>query len=264
MKSNNVTFSVFTKPWKTQSIAELGEFISGLGFDGIEFPLRDGYQVEPANAETGLPMLVQQLGRFGLKITSIASPLDEQVFAGCAAAEIPLIRIMATHFDLQTSFFVSLEQKKKEIEAALPFCEKYGIKIGVQHHHGPGVSNSMELLRLVENYDPRYVGAIWDPAHSGLAGEEPEQGLDTVWSHLCLVNLKNAYYKQVNGPESLQAQWKRHFTSGREGLASWTRVADYLKNKGYQGVICLTAEYSETEQTNRLIAEDIVYAKSLF
>lgn len=39
-------YSVFTKPWKNLTVEELCEKVSGWGFDGIEFPLREGYQVE--------------------------------------------------------------------------------------------------------------------------------------------------------------------------------------------------------------------------
>ena len=38
--------------------------------------------------------LTRQLGEYGLKITSVAAGTEENVFAGCAAAGIPLIRIM--------------------------------------------------------------------------------------------------------------------------------------------------------------------------
>jgi len=41
-------------------------------------------------------------------------------------------------------------------------------------------------------------------------------------------------------------------------------VANYLKKRDYSGVICLTAEYSAHDQVNRLIAEDIKFARSLF
>ena len=54
-------YSVFTKPWKTQSVDELIEIIHKMGYNAIEFPLRDGYQVEPANAERDLPKLVARL-----------------------------------------------------------------------------------------------------------------------------------------------------------------------------------------------------------
>lgn len=55
MFSIKYKYSVFTKPFKCISAEELGEKVSGLGFNAIEFPLRDGYQVEPVNAEKGLP-----------------------------------------------------------------------------------------------------------------------------------------------------------------------------------------------------------------
>lgn len=260
---NGVFFSVFTKPWKTQSIDQLGEFIKGLGFDGIEFPLRAGYQIEPDMAEKGLPVLVKQMEGHGLKITSVAGITSENVFAGCAEAGIPMIRIMAGA-NLKAGYLASIEQKKKELDGLIPLCEKYGVKVAVQHHYGPGVNNSMELRYLTEKYDPRYIGAIWDSAHSGLAGEEPEQGLDIVWSHLCMVNLKNAFYQRVNGPEAEKAEWKRYFTSGRHGLASWSRISEYLKTRSYKGVICLTAEYTDEAWVNKYIAEDIKHVKSLF
>ncbi|MCC2686288.1 MAG: hypothetical protein K0R75_3187, partial [Paenibacillaceae bacterium] len=34
--------------------------------------------------------------------------------------------------------------------------------------------------------------------------------------------------------------------------------------QNYNGVVCLTAEYTAEHEVERLIAEDIVYAKSLF
>ena len=49
MTEKKITYSVFTKPWKTQPLREVGEFVAGLGFDGIELPVRPGYQVEPEN-----------------------------------------------------------------------------------------------------------------------------------------------------------------------------------------------------------------------
>ena len=263
MQNKDYTFSVFTKPWKTESVEELASFLSKLGFDAIEFALRDGYQVEPKNAEKNLPKLAKTLKDYNLSIASVASGTEENIFAACSEAGIPIIRIMAP-ISLKTNFLESIDEKKKELEKLLPLCEKYNVKVAVQHHYGPGVNNSMELKYLVGDFDPKYIGAIWDTAHSALAGEEPEQALDIVWSHLAMVNFKNAYYKRVNGPEAETASWKRHFTSGRHGLASWERVSDCLKEKNYKGVICLTAEFSDEEQVNRLIAEDIQYAKSLF
>lgn len=263
MNKDRIIFSVFTKPWKTKSIEELGKFIHNLGFDGIEFPLRPGYQVEPQNAEKGLPELARRLDQFGVKITSIAGDMNQSVFAGCAEARIPVIRIMAG-FDPKRGYLIGEKERQKDLEKMLPLCEKYKVKIGVQPHFGYMVSNSMELRHFVEPFDPKYIGAVWDAGHSGLAGEEPEQGLDIVWSHLCMVNLKNAFYRRVNGPEAKEAKWERYFTLGCHGLSSFSRIAAYLKSRDYQGVICLTAEYDAGDQAEELITQDIAYVKSLF
>jgi hypothetical protein len=41
-------------------------------------------------------------------------------------------------------------------------------------------------------------------------------------------------------------------------------VVAELKRRSYQGVVCLTAEYSDQASVDRLIAEDLAYARSLF
>lgn len=42
------------------------------------------------------------------------------------------------------------------------------------------------------------------------------------------------------------------------------RAAEELKRRGYNGTVCLTAEYTDSAATDRLLAEDILYAKALF
>ncbi|WP_274652114.1 sugar phosphate isomerase/epimerase family protein [Paenibacillus humicola] len=259
---SGVQFSVFTKPWKDTSTSELAKFVKKSGFDGIEFPLRPGYQVEPKHADKELPVLVKQLNDYGLKIFSVASSLDERVFAACAEAGIPIIRTMIAVKD--DGFIPAVRRAQQEFDEKIAWCEKYGITIGVQNHNGRFISNSSGLLYLLEKYDPKHVTAIWDAAHNALEGEEPEIGLSAVWSHLAMVNFKNAYQRRTNGPESEEARWEPYFTTGRQGYASWRRIAGYLKSRDYQGVVCLTAEYSDEHNVNKYIKEDIEYARSLF
>lgn len=58
--------------------------------------------------------------------------------------------------------------------------------------------------------------------------------------------------------------WWACWTGGRLGLASWPRVVAELKRCGYEGVYCLTAEYSDHASVDRLIAEDIAFGKLSF
>jgi sugar phosphate isomerase/epimerase len=138
------------------------------------------------------------------------------------------------------------------------------VRVGVQEHYGDNVSDAFGLRALLAGLDGRWITAIWDAAHDALAGIAPETGLEVVWDRLAMVNLKNAFYERANGPEADAAEWKRHFTSGRHGMASWPRIAAELKRRDYAGTVCLTAEYEEPADVARLCAEDLRYAKGLF
>jgi sugar phosphate isomerase/epimerase len=243
------------------SIPELGAYVHELGFTGIELPVRPGYQVEPKDV-AALPRAARELGEHGVTIESVAGPTDEATIAACAEAGVPVIRTMVRIDD--GGYLDSVERVQREYDALLPLLETYGVRIGVQNHCDRWVPNAMGLRHFLAPYDPRHVCAVWDAAHNALNGEDPDMALDIVWSHLGMVNLKNAVWMRTNGPEAEIAQWKVYWTSGRQGLASWPRVAAELRGRGYEGVICLTAEYSDHDAVDRLIREDIAFAKSLF
>lgn len=262
MKQPNV-YSIFTKPWKEKNADELGRMVNDLGFNGIEYPLRPGYQVDINNPKAGLKEFTKVLASHGVSVTSVASSTEESVFEACAESGVPLIRIMYGA-DMVNGYMKCESSMKKDIERFLPFCRQYDVKVGIQHHYGNMVCNSMEMRHLLEDYDPGCVGAIWDAAHSGLAGEEPEQALDIVWDHLVLVNFKAALYRLKTGPEAGEALYERYFTTGRNGLCSWRRAIKYLCDHGYSGIVCLPAEYNDEANVEAYAREDLVYAKQLF
>jgi sugar phosphate isomerase/epimerase len=267
MKVNDIYLAVFAKPWKHLSIPELARHIRKLGFEWIELPVRPGFPCEPEKIEKLLPEAVRVLGEEGVKVLNITASLpltDEKLYAGSLQAGIHMNRVI---FDRQEAenYWDAEKRARKILDEALPFCEKYGYQIGVQNHFGRCVPvNAMGMHNLVKDYDPRYVGAIWDPAHNALEGEDPESALDIVASHLCVVNLKNAFWKRVNGPESQEAKWGVYWTTGRQGRASWPRVATKLKQMAYKGPVCLSGEYTEEMEVDRLIVEDLAYAKECF
>jgi sugar phosphate isomerase/epimerase len=261
MAADQVTFSVFTKPWKVP-LDELGELVARLGFAAIEMPVRPGYPVEPADAAKGLPAAAKTLAKHGVKIDSVAGPADEATIGACAEAGVPTIRVMAPIEG--TAYLESVERTRRRYDELVPALAKNGVRLGVQNHNGRYVANASGLRHLLRGYDPRQVCAVWDAAHQALQGEEPELAIDIVWEHLGMVNLKNALWRRTTGPEAEDVQWRPYWTSGRQGLASWPRVAADLTRRGYRGTVCLTAEYSDEASVERLTAADLVYARELF
>lgn len=153
-------YSVFTKPWKDVPVDELIRIVTGMGYNSIEFPLRDGSQVCPAEAEEKLPKLVKQLGDAGIVIDDVASSTEERVFAACAASKIPMIRVMFN--PPQADDYPAQEYEYcKLVDSWIPLCEKYGVKVGVQMHHGRGAMTTADMMRVVSRFDPKHIGAIW-------------------------------------------------------------------------------------------------------
>ena len=255
-------YSIFTKPYKTQTMDELAQKVAGMGFNAIEYPLRPGYQVSLDDAENGMAELAKAMSKYGITVSSVASATEEWAFAACQAAGCKILRIMAgadkklRYLDWEKSYI-------KYLEGIEPLARKYGVTVGIQNHFGNMASGTMELKRLIEKFDPSSIAAVWDAAHSGLAGEYETQALDIIWDNLCLVNFKNAYYRRVNGPEAPHARFEPYFTLGRHGAADYVKIAAYLKERGYKGDVCLPAEYSDEELVDELAPIELEYVKSL-
>ena len=121
----------------------------------------------------------------------------------------------------------------------------------------------MGAYNLLKDYDPQHVALVWDPAHNALEGMDSDAALDIVAPYLCVVNLKNAYWRRATGPEAPVAQWQIYWTSGAQGRASWARVIEKLRAINFSGPICFSAEYSDEERVDELIVKDLAFARSL-
>ena len=259
----DVAFSVFTKHWKAVPLGRLGELVRGMGFEGVELPVRPGFQVAPERADRDLPAAARQLADAGVTIRSVASAADEPTIMACADAGVPLLRIMAP-VRTDESYTGAEERYRREFDALLPVLDRAGVTLGVQNHAGREVANAVGLRSLIGRYDPRHVAAVWDAGHEALAGNEPELAIDIVWPHLRLVNLKNAIWLQTAEAGAASAEWSAYWTAGRLGLSPWPRVAAELRRRGYAGTVCLTAEYSGEVSVERQAAEDLAFVRTLF
>lgn len=257
--------AVFVKPWKALGLQELGAHVRGLGFEWIELPVRPGFPCQPETITTDLPRAVEILGAQGVRILNVTVDTrldDERMYAACAAAGIKLNRVMFHCRD--RNYWEAEAEARRKLDSAVKLCERYNVRIGVQNHVGGFVGvHEFGLHHLLQDYDPRYVGAIWDAAHNALEGMAPELALDVLADRLFIVNLKNAYWKRITGPEAPVADWKVYWTGGRHGRANWPRVVKKLRQMQYAGPICLTAEYSDETAVDRLIVEDLAFAQEL-
>ena len=229
-------WSVFTKPWAGLPGDDLGRLVAGIGFGGAEIPVRDTAYLTPANAAAELPKFTAHLRAEGIEPISVASDLSEQVFAACAQAGVPMIRIMAELGP--DGYAASVQRNRAMLEQAAVLTERYDVQVGVQPHHGRFVSSTLGVLQLLEGLPDRYK-LVWDAAHDALAGDHPAVTLELGADRLGIVNLKNVHYLRTDGG------WKTNFVEAEDGLADWPAVFAALQKIGYAGPICLTGQYSD-------------------
>ncbi|TDD29571.1 sugar phosphate isomerase/epimerase [Kribbella turkmenica] len=229
-------WSVFTKPWSGLPGDQLGRLVAELGFGGAEVAVRDTAYVTPADAEAELPKYAEQLRAEGIEPVSVASDLSERVFAACAQAGVPMIRIMAELGP--DGYAASVRRTRGLLEEAAILAAQYDVQVGIQPHHGKFVPSTLGVLQLLDGL-PDQFKLVWDAAHDALAGDDPAITLELGAGRLGIVNLKNAQYiRTADG-------WTTHFVPGDEGMSDWSAVFATLRRLGWSGPICLTGQYSD-------------------
>lgn len=255
-------FTVFTKPWRADTLDQLADRVAAMGFDGVELTVRPGYQVEPETAERELRAAVALLADRGLCVPSVAGPREPNVVRACGAAGVPILRVFE-QIDRAAGFDASIDRLRRDYDDLAPVLRESGVILGIQNHSGycPGSAAAMRLL--LRDTDPDRFGIVLDPAHCALDGEPESLAVDTAWPRLALVNLKNARYRETERDEHGARQWEVEWVGGTDGLCSWPLVARTLEARGYRGDLCLSAQYSEGD-VEALAREDLRFARRLF
>lgn len=268
---SDIKLAVFTKPW-SDSIEAVADRMAALGVQGIELPIRPGYQVSPDNVGSTLANAVKVLQSRGLEIASVAAPLDDAIISACGDNGIELVRSMVSIDLKKAGYAQTIAQNRARWDELIPLLDRTKVRIGVQNHSGYAIGSAIGLFHVMERYDPRHVCAILDMAHCGVAGEPTDLSVDLLWDRMPnLVNFKNAYRERINGPEEAEAVYRTHWTTGRHGAYSWSELVSELKRRGFKGWFVLPGEYSDPKgQPQRMgddvlpfLSEDVTYLRGL-
>lgn len=265
---NRSALTVFTKPWKSPDVESLARLIRRLGFDGVELTVRPGYQVEPESVLRTLPQAMEVFSRYNLQIESIAAEPTESVIEACSEAGITMIRTMLP-IDPAIGYRASVGLWRKSVCRLDDLLYRTGVRIGVQNHCDNFVGTACGLMEALDGLSEHFV-AVLDFAHTAITGEPDRYALELAQPRLAMVNLKNVVYSHSGNRPNGEARWLLKWVTAREGLSSWSRVVELLRNIQFTGPICLTAQYSDQEgrpMTERdvlpLIQEDLVYLREL-
>ena len=277
-------FHVFSKmfqPPVVETPEKLCELMKGAGYDGIQWTVRKGGHVEPADAAANLPRLVKIAESFGLKSRSICTditadaawkpgltPGAETVLKVAADCGIEMFRPAYFFYDAKTeTFSQSLDRIRGGFAALARLAARTGVKATYQNHSswGPSVFGGLvwDVYECIRDLDPADVGLEYDPMHAFFETNLSwSHGLELVAPWIASVDLKDFHYQ---GDPKNPKKMKKQMVAAGDGVVPWAEAKKLLDANGVKPLYVLHFEYDfDKTDLGKTVAAELAEFKRVF
>ena len=234
---------VFPKFFQELTVTQLGRELSGLGFDGVDVMVRDGYWTTRENLTRTLDVFVRAMDDFGLSAENATTdfldpdePDVESAVAALAENGIRQFRLKHIPYEGAKSYRGALDTARRQMERWERIGEKHGARAFLQTHGGSIHPSASSAARIVEGFDPAYIGVHHDPGNMICQEgyESWEIGFDILGGHLCMLGVKNAgLFRSADG------RWRRRWTALSEGAVDYRQALLELRRTRFSGPLCM-------------------------
>ena len=271
---------MFSKMLQEFSVAEAGEIMRGIGFEGVDLTVRPGGHVLPEKVEADLEPAVEALRDKGLAVPMITTaiesaddPTAEPIFRTAAACGIGALKLGYWQVKEFGTMRERIADAKEKLVGVNTLAGKHGVSANIHVHSGDFLSACATVVwMLVEPYDPACIGAYPDLCHMGLEGGRSgwKQGLDLLGDRINLVGVKNAGLFPQKDDEG-NVRWQGKLLPVWEGLTPLPEAFSYLKQLGFDGPCSFHSEYKggfsfkdmTTEELIEQTRQDLDYVKGV-
>lgn len=264
---------VFSKLFRSCSIAELAEAGDKLGCEGWDLAVRPDHPVHPGNVAEELPRATRYLAEAGQPVCSVTGDFDllfpdtpdaETLLRAMDAADVRILKLGYFRLDpLIADYWRQVDRARAALAGWQALGRTYGVRVVYHTHSGADFLglNASALMHLLRGYDPAFIGAYLDPGHLLVCGEEFPLALATVWPHLAMVALKDCRPRWRPEGDEGRIEWE--WVLAGQGGVRWGRVFERLVHAGFDGPCSVHAEFAVPGHAPRLFAEmvraDVAY-----
>jgi L-ribulose-5-phosphate 3-epimerase len=224
------------------------------GFPGILWTVRGGAHIEAAQVETELPRIVKLTRDAGLETPMIITAIGdvnadraEPILATMQSLGIRLYRAVTPRYDYKTPIGPQLDACHKKIAALARLNEKYNVTAAFHTHAYANTigGSGWDLIMVVQDVDPRYVGLNYDIGHvTAKGGYGWRESVRDAGPYLHSVSIKDFYWqKQAKVPPG-QYPWRTKFVKPGDGMVDFSGFFRYLQSIGFKGPLENYFEYS--------------------
>ena len=277
-------YSVFTVMIPEFDIPASAALLQSLGYSGVEWRVHSVPSVFPdkpdfwrGNRSTiDIETIVEKAPEIkrisddaGLEIIGLGTYLGYKLLddvARCMEAArmmgCPSIRVSAPNYDGATNYNDLYEQAVDGYGQIENMARDFGVQANIEIHHGSMCPSASLTYRLASNFDPDFIGVIYDPGNMVCEGYESWQmGLELLGPYLSHVHAKNAAWQESGVSANGEKLWKHSMVATKDGSVSWPEVLLALDKVGYQGWISF--EDFGPGDTKTKLSEDLAYVKEL-
>jgi sugar phosphate isomerase/epimerase len=264
-----------------EAVAELRE----LGYDGIEWrvidqaPSRDGRPGFWAGNRCTWPAasfvedapriraLTEGAGLAMPNVGAYATCQDpagvERAMRGAALLGAPQVRVNVPKYDGSPGYLKLRDRSLAEYREVAELARRHGVRALVELHHGSLLPSASAAAAFLQNFDPRYVGAIHDAGNMVHEGHEQyRMSLEVLGPYLAHVHLKNARWEQVGTRPDGSAEWRAGWTSLWKGVVDVAGLLRSLVDVGYDGWIAFE-DFSTEQPIRERLRDNLAYVKRL-
>ncbi|MDH7569518.1 MAG: sugar phosphate isomerase/epimerase [Armatimonadota bacterium] len=257
---------MFSKMLGGLSVAEAGERIKALGFDGVDLTVRPQGHVLPENVGRDLAPAVKTLQSLGLEVPMITTavtaadePYARDVFAAAAECGIRKLKLGYWRYEGFGTMEAQIEAARVKLEGIARLAREYGVTACIHCHSGAYISAEPAVIYLLlRDLDPEYAAAYVDPGHMTVEGGAAgwKIGLDLLAPRIRLVAAKSFgwFREEKDG----QVRWRHKLVPLNEGAVDWPAVFACLRQIGYEGVVSLHSEYQGGSSWRDLTLEELL------
>lgn len=274
-------YSVFTVGLPEMTIEEALKKMKEYGYDGVDFRVteinpefsgeapsywRNNYcTVDVKRAEEQAEELKALAARYGLEINALASYLTctddiEKIASVMRAAKrmgAGRIRVNAPKYDPEKGYQKVFEEAVAGFQRVEEKARETGIKVHFEMHHGTITSSASAAHALAKNFDPKYIGVIYDTGNIIYEGlEEYQMALEILGEYLDLVHIKNACWLKKG--EKYEADW----ASFSDGYADFPKFFKALRAIGYDGYVTFE-DFSGKESSDEKLKNNLILIKDM-
>lgn len=147
----------------------------------------------------------------------------------------PMVRVGTSGYSGKEDFNSLYNKVRKDYETVEKIAREKGVTALAEIHHGTIACSASGMRRLLDGFDPKYMGAILDPGnmvHDGM--EQLQMSVEILGPYLRHVHAKN--YGWFKTPEG---KWRTQPMALDEGIADFRQMIRGLAKVGYKGYINL-------------------------